>query len=195
VAVALYPGPTTFPGPDTFTGAGPVDAEGGELPDGPAWWASADDVARIIARFTIGVDGTAGYTFDENTTPTLQQVQDAIAGVAQEVANAAGTDLQQLWTDQPGGFSARAARRVIALGTGSELVLGYYPSENAQGVAQRLQERYEAALTRLLGGGGSAPDTGGGSDGAAPATPRGGFPPAPPDPYGARRMSYSEVAW
>ena len=177
--MALYPGLTTFPGPDTFTGAGPVDSEGSNLPDGPPWWPSGDDVARIIARFTNGSDGTAINRFDETTTPTLAQVEHAVAGVAQDVANAAGSDLQKTWNDTPLGYSAQAARRVIALGAGSELVLSHYPSENAQGVAQRLEERYVAALGRLLGGGGSAPDTGGSGDGPAPATPVGEFPPAP----------------
>lgn len=183
--MALYPGPTTFPGPDTFTGAGPVDAgDDVEAPDGPSWWATPEDVARIIARFTTGPNGKALYAFTGSTVPSLEQVRDAVEGVAQEVANAARTDLLQVWTGQPQGYSALAARRVIALGAGSELVLGYFPSENAQGIAQRLQERYEAALGRLLSGGGSAPDTGTG-DGPAPATPTGGFPPAP-DPEGDR---------
>ncbi len=191
--MGLYPGPTTFPGPDTFTGAGPVDSEGGEVPAGPPWWPGADDVARLIARFTPGADGVALARFTENTTPTREQAQHAIAGVAQDVANAAGTDLQAAWNADATTFSAQAARRVIALGAGSELVLSHYPSSNAQDYAARLEGRYTAALGRLLGGGGSAPDTG--ASGDAPATPVGGFPPAPADPYGDRRMPYVWRSW
>lgn len=152
----------------------------------PPWWPTPDDVARLVARFAIGTDGKSGGTFTQTTTPNREQVQAAIEGVAQEVANAAGTDLQSAWDSSPVGVSATAARRVVAYGTASQIVLSYYPSGNAQDYAVRLEERYVAALGRLLGGGGSAPDPGTGTGGDdRPATPVGAFPPAP-DPEGDR---------
>jgi len=181
--VALYPGPTTYPGPESFTGAGLFDAEDPTLPEGPAWWPSTNDVAQVMARLTTGTQGTPVYTFTEDTVPTRAQAEQAIDGVAHDVANSAGTDLQQVWTEAPTGVSARAARRVIALGAASQLAFSYYPGRDGD-IADRLEARYVAALERLLNGGNSAPDTGSGGDGPAPASPVGGFPPPAPGPDG-----------
>lgn len=162
----------------------------------PAWAPTTDQVAGFVAVLADAVTGvTAGTgSFTDTTIPTAAQVTAIIAGVTQEVAHLAGDDLAATWQANPDRAGARAAQRVVALGTASQVALSFFPGRGGSGgtdLAAVLEQRYLAALARLLPGVAGA-DEGAGAGGGSgvdptPATAVGAFPlPA---------YNYDVIAW
>jgi hypothetical protein len=116
------------------------------MPDAPAWYPDASDVAALVWARTVDASGQMGE-FTEDTRPTAGQVDALIGFVAGEVSGAVGPDLPAVLHDQ--------ARRCVTLGTAAMVERSFFPEQQSQTGEDRTAAvsyaaMYETALQRLM---------------------------------------------
>lgn len=109
------------------------------------WEPTPKDVGSVLRARTVDDDGNELGTFNDNTRPTGDGVQDLIETQCSIIDADSGEVPERLFV---------TARRVAALGTACLVELTYFPNEVASGRSpyEHLNLRYLADLKRLIEG-------------------------------------------
>lgn len=85
---------------------------------------SVDDIARLSRTRTIGPGGDDRPSFDEQTRPTADEVEDLIDGALEDTLGQLPTNIDPVWNN--------AIKRVIAIRAAAEIEVSFF-RESASG--------------------------------------------------------------
>lgn len=110
----------------------------------PAWTPSVDDVAIYVRARTKDVNGAEVGSFNEDTRPTGDQVEELIAAATQITCGMIGFDIPEAW--QP------LAATVVAMRAAMTVEASYFPEQVTSGRSayDQLKVEHDEAAARLV---------------------------------------------